>query len=42
MGGMMKPLIVKLNSPTMESDGAIFVAGRDIRYYVFDGDSLGH
>jgi len=24
------------------SDGAMEVAGRDIRYYVFDGDSLGH
>jgi len=41
-GGMMKPPIVKLNSPAISSDGAIFVAGRDIRYYVFDGDSLGH
>jgi Tfp pilus assembly protein PilZ len=28
--------------PAMKSDGAIFVAGRDIRYYVFDGDSLGY
>jgi len=30
------------SSPAMKSDGAMEVAGRDIRYYVFDGDSLGH
>ena len=30
------------SSPAISSDGAMEVAGRDIRYYVFDGDSLGH